>query len=64
MLFFMAKRKSNALFDPPITYGKLLMIPKQPEAGYIRASFEEIAKGPDTISKVRKYAVLNGFVYA
>ncbi|MFA6086916.1 recombinase family protein [Mucilaginibacter sp.] len=40
--------------------GKKLIIPKQPEARYIKWSFEQFAKGIYSISQVRKMACING----
>lgn len=40
--------------------GKKIVVPKQPEADYIRWSFEEYSKGKFTISHVRRIANLKG----
>jgi len=41
--------------------GRKFIVPKQPEAGHIIWSFEQMAKGIYTMSQVRKMACLNGF---
>ncbi|HWY37587.1 MAG TPA: recombinase family protein [Bacteroidia bacterium] len=41
--------------------GKKLIVPKQPEADYIKWSFQQFAKGSYSISQVRKMAGVNGF---
>lgn len=41
--------------------GKNSIIPKQPEADYIKWSFQQLATGSYTISQVRKMACVNGF---
>jgi len=40
--------------------GKKFIMPKQPEADYIRWSFQQLATGCYTISQVRKMACING----
>jgi site-specific DNA recombinase len=40
--------------------GKKIIIPKQPEADYIKWSFQQLATGAFTISQVRKMACVNG----
>ncbi|MET6995897.1 recombinase family protein [Chitinophaga defluvii] len=41
--------------------GKEIILPKQPEADYIKWSFQQLATGTLTISQVRKMACVNGF---
>jgi len=41
--------------------GKSIIIPKQPEADFIRWSFQQLATGSFTMSQVRKMACTNGF---
>jgi len=41
--------------------GKKFIMPKQPEANYIKWSFQQLAKGSFTISQVKKMACDNGF---
>jgi site-specific DNA recombinase len=41
--------------------GKKFIIPKQPEADFIKWSFQQLATGLFTISQVRKMAFINGF---
>ncbi len=40
--------------------GKKIIIPKQPEADYIKWSFEQLATGSFTVSQVKKMAYVNG----
>ena len=42
--------------------GKKIIIPKQPEADYVRWSFEEYSKGKFTISYIRRMANLKGLI--
>jgi len=41
--------------------GKKIIVPKQPEANHIKWSFEQMATGTYSISKLNKIACLNGF---
>lgn len=41
--------------------GKKIIVPKQPEANHIKWSFEQMATGYYSISKLNKIACLNGF---
>lgn len=63
-----AKKMGRCAGRAPIGYanrtapdGKKFIKPKQPEADYIRWSFQELAKGSFTISQVRNMAWANGF---